>query len=1092
MQPPTLEVSARVRSSGHQLLAEANLGRLERPSRRAEVAAPAAAAHPGRARAAAARAAGAGAEAAAARDAHAAAAPAGADPATAAGAGPPARGEGAGAPVLDRLWWIRAVNGRTMQQNGRLYDGDFQRTQPVPMRPTTTPTGGRSYAFNYGDDSQAQAGVSAGRNDVLFAPQQVPQPAQSHFRARNTDLFAASTLPSWGSNDSWMTNDSTSLTGMQADKTKPFRMQSEQRFMLQQQQHQPYYPVERSGSSSQEPATREAVGSAPTRTTAVPGRPTGLKGEDRCNTFEFAPAQQTQRPVCMQTQMEMQSRVAVPPTGTVIVPGVSLASPAMRLVTMRDLLNGDDMANKVDQSRGRPRGSQQRAPQKRKTSRKKIPAKRPRMPDQQNEPRPRHAPMNRSVRALLPSQSSSLAPGGGPSSTGKPATPMYLAFMESRAARALEQKSGITSSNPSILRVHTTQSQLSVSTAQPGAGQTNNKSVDLVAGETSAAEQKIPPYKRKKAETPPDTQDEDPYECTSEPPQPPTNPTVFSNKQGRQVSIGDGRLHSDDPTDEKFEQLPKPPRLSVPVNMVESPVNVNTAEVAKLGKSSRRRQTTKISQTGSNTLVMRGEQQQVNVPAKTPTEIVSGADTAAVLAPRVENRTVVIFCKRDFMRYQAAKIWRKYQEQLKKQEEWREVRVAGKRTRYLNSRYDDELRRTHRKPTNKRSGTRSRTKTVKKAEDPNGHDVSSSAGKTAASFTAPVSTSPSNGNDEGNTLANDSGTALASATADSGTMLDTCVVHFPGTKPGVVENGSDVALKGASDSLQERAPLLPVIQDEDQAKCMNGLKELNKSMADSSINAKELSAAVADANAKTAVTAASSTETIGVAADDPDNTAVPSTTDVSLDNGTEFATTALVASGANIKVPVSTTKDNLSSDLTAAASSGSTGTVVSSATVSRQSLEEASNKGTDCSVGESGWQTSTDPKQSCRDTSSHSIEQTCTYAATTSIDGGVSVVTCTDSTTKCITLLDKPASSHGVMTNVNSDSAETMRCDAEPSTDDTIILAKPMSTDLVATNSDSAKSTEIEQCAGSATLDDLNLGVSCTDPVTNSYGDATV
>ncbi|KAG6620373.1 uncharacterized protein IUM83_16320 [Phytophthora cinnamomi] len=82
--------------------------------------------------------------------------------------------------------------GRTMQQNGRLYDGDFQRTQPVPMRPTTTPTGGRSYAFNYGDDSQAQAGVSAGRNDVLFAPQQVPQPAQSHFRARNTDLFAAS------------------------------------------------------------------------------------------------------------------------------------------------------------------------------------------------------------------------------------------------------------------------------------------------------------------------------------------------------------------------------------------------------------------------------------------------------------------------------------------------------------------------------------------------------------------------------------------------------------------------------------------------------------------------------------------------------------------------------------------------------------------------------------------------------------------------------------------------------------------------------------------------------------------------------------
>lgn len=60
---------------------------------------------------------------------------------------------------------------------------------------------------------------------------------------------------------------------------------------------------------------------------------------------------------------------------------------------------------------------------------------------------------------------------------------------------------------------------------------------------------------------------------------------------------------------------------------------------------------------------------------------------SAELPPTAATSTVVVFCKRDFMRYQAAKLWRKYQEQQQKQE-WRPVRVEGKRTRYLNPKYD--------------------------------------------------------------------------------------------------------------------------------------------------------------------------------------------------------------------------------------------------------------------------------------------------------------------------------------------------------------------------------------------------------------------
>lgn len=53
------------------------------------------------------------------------------------------------------------------------------------------------------------------------------------------------------------------------------------------------------------------------------------------------------------------------------------------------------------------------------------------------------------------------------------------------------------------------------------------------------------------------------------------------------------------------------------------------------------------------------------------------------------NNTIMIFCKRDFMRYQAAKLWKKYQEKKKKME-FQSVQVLGKRTRYVNAKYEEE------------------------------------------------------------------------------------------------------------------------------------------------------------------------------------------------------------------------------------------------------------------------------------------------------------------------------------------------------------------------------------------------------------------
>lgn len=75
--------------------------------------------------------------------------------------------------------------------------------------------------------------------------------------------------------------------------------------------------------------------------------------------------------------------------------------------------------------------------------------------------------------------------------------------------------------------------------------------------------------------------------------------------------------------------------------------------------------------------------------ATATTEVATLATPVSPLPSPHANNTVVIFCKRDFLRYQAAKLWKKYEEK-KRKKEFQTVQVLGKRTRYVNARYEDE------------------------------------------------------------------------------------------------------------------------------------------------------------------------------------------------------------------------------------------------------------------------------------------------------------------------------------------------------------------------------------------------------------------
>ncbi|GMF39561.1 unnamed protein product [Phytophthora fragariaefolia] len=988
--------------------------------------------------------------------------------------------------------------GAPRQQSRGFLDGGFQRSQPAPMRPAEMPAGTHAYAFGYGERGAPKGG------GALFAQEQAPQLAQSHFRARNTDTFTtddftASSLYSWGR------NPPAAFTG-QTDRTASFQVHSAQRYMPQQhqQQQQPYYSDQPSDRMYQEAATRShpsqfasdvafldgvmrhfptgagANGAIPTH---VPAKSNGVNAEGRNGTFGYAPplAQyrtQVQTPGDIQVQMGVQQRVTVPPTGTVVVPGVSLASPPMRLVTMRDLLNVDEAANKADKPRGRPRGNQQRAPHKRKAPRKKNPAKRQRIPQQQNEQRLQQPPMNRQSRDLVPSQNVTLAPNEI-TMVAKSATPMYQAFMESRAARALEQKSSIAGTNPLVPRDQTAQSRVRVPEPQPYVIQAcdtviqacdtrSDQAAGIITEGSAPNEQRRTPSKEEGTlQEAHDriiaNQRETSLVCTSVS-EVATNLTSSLDKQAlgllqsntpanmQTVDVrhtkANGQVHSlsisDNLTDRQFEQQHEPPS-----NAAKRPVNQDFTGNSTLNKSSRRRRTAELPNTSS----VRDKQQEIlrvlPASARAPVAHVSSTAIAAASSsavheldashpPRVENRTVVIFCKRDFMRYQAARIWRKYQEQLKKQEEWREVRVAGKRTRYLNSRYADEFRRTAKKP-NKRTGNRSRARTEKKAEGTNTRDVSfSSDRRTAADSTASAPT-PANGRvEEENSLVKNFGISQATDSVGCGRLVSS------GAKPDV-KNDRPVTLQGAPDASQQSTHSVPAARAEDAMEIVDDSSvsnELNDSVVNTRVNGKKSTQGMLpDVNLGTTVAEISSNDKINVSGDAVDavsgDSAITPTVNVSSNGGTHFAaatpnTKTTVAdvtppAGVGSNTTADGHADTTNSEFVDNPNIAITGETLceridssaSGALILCQTTEELSN-----SDGKGGSLTSAELTLARTNASSlSSIKHH--YAGTTArnSDGCASGDTPTDLTSKNVAPLDKPSVSNEVTKNNSNASA---------------------------------------------------------------------
>ncbi|KAL3656428.1 hypothetical protein V7S43_018731 [Phytophthora oleae] len=598
-----------------------------------------------------------------------------------------------------------------MQQSDRFYDGAFGRSQQLLARQTAAPP---SLKSDY--KGRFQAGMPMSRSEAMFAPQPAPP-------SRNLDKVPTTAPRQWGNREPMP------LSGGQTSTSSMFQRWATQRFLPQHPQ--PYHPVEITERSRQEASTLQnpsrqrpdetflneimkhfptSAGAPTSSASASYGSSAGYAAHHNVKSmFDSIAAQgRFQAPTQVHGHVETHSRPPVPPTGATVVPGVALAPQSSRLLTMRDILNGDDTSSRIDLPRNRQRGGKQkRVPPKRKIPRKKTTAKRQRTPQQQNEERSQPPPPRTSGDVQV-KQGPSPVPGAGAGPAVKMPTPMYRAFMESRAARAQEQSDTHTRKVPVPTSV-------------------------------------IPPPEPRRAT-------------------PATQPVTItgSRTDGQVVSTT-----ADKPKPVKRKKIDAPSRV---------------CQVTSTGASLAPAQPSKLELSTISGLKCAHAVTSSVVP------------TPAVL--RVENRTVVIFCKRDFMRYQAAKIWRKYQEQLKKHEEWREVRVAGKRTRYLNSRYDDEIQRTHKKTPTRSGKPRKRPPQV--AKRARGHKA-----LVPAAVSTPVDSTVSS-----STLIADEGDRRSSTTGGIEPTVDGGPVVF-----GVPSRIIDAKVLAAEDGVSANA--IPVaVEDE--------------------------------------------------------------------------------------------------------------------------------------------------------------------------------------------------------------------------------------------------------------------------------------
>ncbi|CAH0479263.1 unnamed protein product [Peronospora belbahrii] len=598
----------------------------------------------------------------------------------------------------------RTVTHRCVLQPRQVHHARVGCSEQLPGRITTASMPTQSYMSD--DKGNSQSSVSMGINDGVVAIQEDSQIVPSHSQAQNHENFMISAVHQWKRHKLML------LAGIQSDRSKMPRMQQTwQRYFYQPTlQPQPCYPTEinrrsrqvmgalgqASGSSLNETfldgimehfSTNAAptAGNAPTASAGSNTVLVKAQGNEAMYNAILARSR-TQNGAGMQTQRRSNTlpRPPILPSRAAVVPGVSLAPQDVRLLTMRDILNCEDGSGKTDSWRNQPQGGkQQRASSKRKMPRKRTPVKRQKVLQERSAQNSQPQPPTRLAGSIMPYQSANGVRVSAFVPTTRPSTPMHLAFLESRAARASEQAAGVTNTRLSILTSHS-QSMLAAPVDELST-KVANRNIAAYEGSNSVS--------RKTANATSDMSD--------------SSATCQSMQQHTK------KLHHDTAKQLSsygsiFSKAAKGARSLIRLDAVENGKDAMIPK--KMSKAKRPRARLILPTVGDRDqqvheippdegLILRTE--SIGATAVVPaTSVVSGM-------PRTENRTVVIFCKRDFMRYQAARIWRKYQEQLKKHEEWREVRVAGKRTRYLNSRYDDEIQRAHSK-TFSRLGRRSK------------------------------------------------------------------------------------------------------------------------------------------------------------------------------------------------------------------------------------------------------------------------------------------------------------------------------------------------------------------------------------------------
>ncbi|KAI9913765.1 hypothetical protein PsorP6_005803 [Peronosclerospora sorghi] len=568
----------------------------------------------------------------------------------------------------------------------------------------------------------AQGSRSIDRSCGTFARQQFSQSLQPPFHAPVTNPF-----------HQWDGHDLISFGETLMDSNKKLQMRSQERYIQPQfLQPETYYPANRCQDddkkvclprqmcSPDHASLNRIIRNSPTSSNSLCSTSRGITTQSLPVSTQ---AQiQTEAKRSIPKQIDIHSRPQVPASGAAVVPGVSLASRASQYLTIESILNSEDGPSKIDPLKHRPwPDTQHRALCKRKIPKKVEPVKRQKLPQQPKVRDFKELPKTWHARAPLQSESADHVSATTP--TSKPFTSMYIALTEPRAARATDTTipklpipTNLTLQSQRISPGSTP--QLSNKVRYPNIAMyrerkvNNREMVNAVSGKYSpyathqCGLQRSKAYqgsRRKKVAFNHSMVPQ--FEMNAlDAKQGTKEPRVLTNRQPHAINAFN---NSKDAIVGPIQRQESPPNCLAPSKIESRHKSSTKLDVVKNGngttcsKQTSRAKVALMSSCPPTASASRQHKMQRSLaePSAAVAIIPTSAKQSAarVELPRSGNKTMVIFCKRDFMRYQAAKIWRKYQEQLEKHDEWREVRVAGKRTRYLHSRYDDEIRRTQKK-----------------------------------------------------------------------------------------------------------------------------------------------------------------------------------------------------------------------------------------------------------------------------------------------------------------------------------------------------------------------------------------------------------